>query len=526
MTGTVVGAAALCSRFARIIGETAGWRRAGLTFAAGVLSAAALPPVYVLPALLLAFPVLVWLLDSAPTKKRAFLDGWWFGFGHFVAGLYWIGFSLLVDAEQFAWLLPFAVLCIPAVLAVYIGCVAVLTRWAPAGISRVLALAAAWTLAEWARGKLFTGFSWNAIGIVWTASDATLQFAAMGGMYALSMLTIFIAASPATLGGGASGRVWILPVGALLAVTVLWLGGAARLSAAVSRSVDGVFLRVVQPNIPQRIKWQPALRDQHLATYLRLSSAPSGRPVSHIIWPESAVPFVVASDHARRRVMASVVPEGGLLLTGALRVTPRGERPFRIWNSFHAINSAAEIVATYDKFHLVPFGEYVPFPFRELLGFSKLTAGRTDFSTGPGPQTLYLPGLPPVSPLICYEVIFPDRVIAPGSRPQWLLNVTNDAWFGNSSGPYQHFAMARLRAVEQGLPLVRAANTGISGVIDAYGRVRARLGLGSQGVIDAELPQPAPGRTFYSKFGDLPTLAVAAFLLIMAGIRRYFFVTK
>ncbi len=517
MTEIVIGGVALCSRFARVVGELTGWRRAGLTFAAGVLSAAALPPVHALPALLLAFPVLVWLLDYAPTKKRAFLDGWWFGFGHFVAGLYWIGFSLLVDAERFAWLLPFAVLCIPAVLALYTGCVAALARWAPAGNSRVLALAAAWTLAEWVRGQLFTGFSWNAIGIVWTASDATIQFAAVGGMYALSMLTIIIAASPATLGGGVGWRAWILPVGALLALFALWLGGTVRLSAAMSRSVDGVLLRVVQPNIPQRIKWRPALRDQHFATYLRLSSAPSDRPVSHIVWPETAVPFDVSSDHARRRIMASAVPKGGLLLTGALRATSRGERPFRIWNSFYAINNAAEIVATYDKFHLVPFGEYVP--FRRWLGISKLTAGRTDFSAGPGPQTIRLPGLPPVGPLICYEVIFPDRVIASESRPQWLLNVTNDAWFGNSSGPYQHFAMARLRAVEQGLPLVRAANTGISGVIDAYGRIRARLGLERQGVIDVALPRPAPGRTLYSRFGDLPVLIAAAFLLVMAGVR-------
>ena len=506
------------SKLAGNVGALTGWRRAGTAFLAGGLAAAALPPVYILPALLVSFPIFLWLIEASRSWKQAFCDGWWFGFGHFIAGLYWIGFSLLVDANQYAWLYPFAVLCIPAVIALYTGIIAVLARLAPAGVARVIALASAWTMIEWARGLLFTGFPWNSIGIIWTATDATMQFAAIGGMYGLSFLTVLVSASPCVLARDRNSKRMILPALSLMIVGLLWAGGALRLTNAESGEVPGVTLRIVQPNIAQALKWHPDYRDRHLATFMRLSSAPSARPITHIIWPETAVPFIVASDTARRRVMASVIKNDGLLLTGAVRTTPRGSRPSQLWNSFHAINKNAEIVATYDKFHLVPFGEYVP--FRRWIGLTKLTAGRTDFSAGTGPETIRVPGLPPFSPLICYEVIFPDKVKQANSSPGWLLNVTNDAWFGTSSGPYQHFAMARLRSVEQGLPLVRAANTGISAATDSYGRVIGRLGLNEQGVVDTGLPRGLSVLTLYSRFGDWPILIIAALCFLSMIFRR------
>lgn len=506
------------SELAENIRSLVGWRRAGLAALAGGLAAAALPPLYILPVLLFSFPVFIWLIDASRSWKQAFFDGWWFGFGHFIAGLYWIGFSLLVDAEQFAWLYPFAVVCIPAALAFYTGLVAVLVRIAPSMATSVLALASAWTLIEWMRGVLFTGFPWNAIGIVWTAMDATMQFAALAGVYGLSFVTVLIAASPAMLAGDYGDRRLFLPIGALIILGLLWGGGAFRLMNAQTDFTPGITLRIVQPNIAQAIKWHPDYRDQHLATYLRLSSSPSEQSITHTIWPETAVPFIVSANEQGRRAMAAAVKGSGLLLTGAIRSTPRGQRPYQVWNSFHAINASAEIVATYDKFHLVPFGEYVP--LRQWLNVAKLTAGRTDFSAGTGPKTLSLSGLPPFSPLICYEIIFPDNVIEAGSSPQWLLNVTNDAWFGTSSGPYQHFAMARLRSVEQGVPLIRAANTGISGTTDAYGRVTARLGLNEQGYIDTGLPQSIKGRTLFSRFGSAPVLLFASLLFLSVVGRR------
>lgn len=520
MNGLTQGAQTLCCRFADSVGALTGWRRAGLSFFAGVLAAAALPPVYAVPLLLLAFPCLIWLIDSSPSWRRAFMDGWWFGFGHFVAGLYWIGFSLLVDAAQFAWMLPFAVVCIPAVLALYIGLIAVLTWTVSRGALRVIAFATAWTLIEWLRGELFTGFPWNAIGTVWAVSDITMQSASVGGIYALSLLTVFVAAAPTTLGLKKGSTALILPVCAVIFLAGHWSYGAVRLAAASAEFVPGVVLRVVQPNIPQRLKWRRDLRDRHFETYLKLSSKPSTPAPTHIIWPETAVPFFIGEDTVRRRAMATIIPPGGLLLTGAIRRSPVGIRPFQVWNSFHGIDQAANIIATYDKFHLVPFGEYVP--FREILDFTKLTAGRTDFSAGPGPRTLTFPGLPPVSPLICYEVIFPDNITAATDpRPGWLLNVTNDAWFGTSSGPFQHFAMARFRAVEQGLPMVRAANTGISAVTDSYGRVLAKVGLNKQGGLTVRLPRSSVVPTQFSVYGSKPILILSASLICFVLISTF-----
>jgi apolipoprotein N-acyltransferase len=517
MIGTGAVTYGRLSRIAGAVASLSGWRRAGTAFLAGFLAAAALPPVYILPALLISFPVLLWLISASASWKQAFGAGWWFGFGYFVAGLYWIGFSLLVGAAQFAWLYPFAVLCIPAALALYTGLAAVLVRLAPQGAASVIALASVWTLIEWVRGVLFTGFPWNSIGIVWNASDATMQFAAIAGMYGLSFLTVFVAASPGVLAYDNGRKGITLPIVAGVIVCLLWAGGALRLSNAKSEMVAGVTLRIVQPNIGQALKWHPDYRDRHLATYLRLSKAPSDRPITHVIWPESAVPFLIAADPGRRRLMASAVANGGLLITGAIRSSAGISQPRRLWNSLYAINSSAEIVETYDKFHLVPFGEYVP--FRRWIGLNKVTAGPTDFSAGSGPKTLRLAGLPPFSPLICYEIIFPSTVTDAQSNARWLLNVTNDAWFGKSSGPHQHFAMARLRAVEQGLPLVRAANTGISGVTDAYGRVSKQLDLDEQGVIDVGLPQSLPGKTVFSQVGSWPVLIVST-LLFLAIIRR------
>jgi apolipoprotein N-acyltransferase len=230
-----------------------------------------------------------------------------------------------------------------------------------------------------------------------------------------------------------------------------------------------------------------------------LTRSPADIPPTVVIWPETAAPSYLDEDEGARRAMASLVPPGGLMLVGVLRGTPEGVEPAHIWNSLQALDGNGDIVGQYDKAHLVPFGEYTP--YSDLLHLPKLTPGSTDLSAGPGPQTLDLPGLPPVAPLICYEAIFPGAIVDEAHRPAWMLNVSNDGWFGTSSGPYQHFAAARARAVEEGLPLVRNANDGISGVIDPYGRVIARLGLNAVGVVDSNLPQPAPP-TIFARMGS------------------------
>ena len=253
------------------------------------------------------------------------------------------------------------------------------------------------------------------------------------------------------------------------------------------------------------------MRAWQVEKYLRPSRQPfpDNSPPTHVIWPETAAPFFLADEPRARRAMARVVSPGGALITGTLRSESQPGRPRKIWNSLQAIDNGGVVLGSSDKFHLVPFGEYVP--FRSILKFSKITQGMTDFSTGQGPGTMRINGLPPFSPLICYEVIFPGAVVDRADRPGWILNVTNDAWFGTSSGPHQHFASARMRAVEEGLPIVRAANTGISGVVDGYGRLVARLGLGVEGVVDAPLP-PSLLPTIYSRWGN----AVAALLILAA----------
>ena len=502
---------------ARLVGrvrDARGWRRAALAVGLGIAATAALPPIYALPALLVAFPGLVWLLDGARTPRAAFAVGWYFGVGHFGTGFYWIANALLTDPERYGWMVPFAIAGLAAGFAIFTGLVTLLVWFSRAeGVRRVLAFAAAWTAVEWLRGWVLTGFPWNPIGNVWAFDAAALQLAALTGVYGLTLITVVAAAMPAVLRRNPGLIALALPL-------IAWAGGAVRLAQAEPEgapgalAVPGVRLAIVQPNVAQEGKWDDASRRANLEKLLVLGGQALRGGATHIVFPETAVPYVVAGNEPLLRVLASVAPPGGALLTGAIRAEGQGET-LRLWNSLHAIDPGGQIVATYDKAHLVPFGEYVP--LRGILPIDKLTYGAVDYSAGPGPRTLAVPGAPTVGPLICYEAIFPGAVADPAARPAWLLNVTNDAWFGVSSGPHQHFASARMRAVEEGLPLVRAANTGISGVIDAYGRVTARLGLGREGVLQAALPAGLGGPTLFGRAGNLIALVLVAACAI-AGI--------
>ncbi len=506
--------------------------RSVLAFVAGALSVLALPPVHALPVLPAAMMALLWLLDGALARARprsnAFVLGWCFGFDHFVAGLYWIANALLVDAERFGWLAPIAVAGLSAYFALFPAAALWAASFARPGLPRIAALAAAWTLGEMARGVALTGFPWNPMGSALAVHPALIQGAAWGGVYALSFAVVLMAALPATLAGAnASGqpvRARIVPsLAAALLFAGLFAGGAARLAGARDATpADAPGLRIVQGAIPQQVKWQPDLVRQHFGLYLRLSRGePGAATPAAVIWPETAVPAVFDGAPEFARAIAQAAPEGGVLITGVVRRessrTPG--RPAASWNSIVAVDASGRVLGVYDKHHLVPFGEYVP--FARFNPLPKLTEGRVDFSAGPGPRTLALPGLPALSPLVCYEAIFPGEVAArSGPRPGLLLNLTNDAWFGRATGPYQHLVAARLRAVEEGLPLVRAANTGISAVIDGWGRVRRSLPLGMRGDIDAQLP-PAPAQpTVFARFGSLPVAAFCILILLAALARR------
>ena len=513
-----------------------GWKRAAIAIAAGALSALAMAPFNAWPVLFLTFPVVVWLIDGAAAGRRrgvpaAAMAGWWFGLGYFVPGLYWIGYAFLVDASTFAWLMPFAVLGLPAYLALFTALGFALARllWTR-DASRVIALAVSLTLSEWLRGHALTGFPWNAFGYALTEPLALAQTASLIGLWGLTFLSVAIFASPAVLIDGKSrGRKpWIAPAIALLLLVAMGIFGGVRLTLRPTTTVANVKLRIMQPNLQQDVRFNYAAKAEVMQKYLALSDRASGpqstgvRDASILIWPESAFPFFLTREADAMAQIAELLPKGTILLTGSVRAPdlPPGTIITRAYNSIYAIDHDGSVLSIYDKLHLVPFGEYLPFQdWMEKLGFVQLTKVQGGFIAGARRRTMEIPNAPRVLPLICYEAIFPGDVATRDDRPGWIVNLTNDGWFGISTGPYQHLQQARLRAIEEGLPVVRAANTGISAVIDPLGRMVARLGLGVEGVLDSNLPS-AILPTIYARTGDIPAAIIVAAALIFIIRRR------
>jgi apolipoprotein N-acyltransferase len=511
-----------------------GRRRWLIAFAAGALSALAMAPLNFWPVLFVSFPVLVWLIDGTGTggwdgTAKAAATGWWFGFGYFLAGVYWVGFAFLVDAPTFGWLLPFAVIGLPAGLAIFtaLGVAIAHLLWTR-GAMRILAFGVALTATEWLRGHVLTGFPWNTFGLALTSPLALAQSASVIGVWGLTFITVVIFATPATLTDDRSKtRLALLPL-ALGLVLLAGLGGfgALRLARTPTRFVDGVQLRVMQPNLRQDVRFNYAAKQQIMNRYVALSDRASGpqsqgaRGATILIWPESAFPFFLTREPDALAQITRLLRAGTVLITGAVRLAePVNPSEPAVYNSIYVIDHDGSIIALYDKVHLVPFGEYLPFQhFLESLGLQQLTKQRGGFLAGDRRRAIDVPGAPPGLPLVCYEIIFPHDVVPDGTRPAWIVNVTNDGWFGISSGPYQHFQQARVRAIEEGLPLVRAANTGISAVVDPLGRIISSLPLGSEDVIDSPLPR-AIGRTIYARVGDLPAGVIIA-VAILALIRR------
>jgi apolipoprotein N-acyltransferase len=514
-----------------------GWRRAAIACAAGAVSVLTLAPFNLWPIGFLTFPFVVWLIDGAAGGRlgsigTAGVIGWWFGFGYFLAGLYWIGNSVLVDAPTFGWLLPFAIVLPPAGLAMFTACGTMLARllWSR-GPLRVLALAIGLTASEWLRGWLFTGFPWNVFGYALTGPLVLAQSAAVIGIWGLTFVAVAVFASPAVLADDRidSRRPW-LPV-AVSAVVLIGLAvfGAVRLSKTPTTFVSGVRLRIMQPNLPQDVRFNYAAKQQVLDRYLALSDGSTGphaagiRDITHLIWPESAFPFFLTREPDALAQIAALLPPNTVLITGAVRAPPEtapGGPVRRAYNSIYVIDGSGSILSVYDKVHLVPFGEYLPFQATmERLGLQQLTKVAGGFISGLRRRAIEIPGAPRVLPLICYEIIFPGEAVPAGERPGWMVNVTNDGWFGISTGPYQHLQQARVRAIEQGLPLVRAANTGISAVIDPLGRIVRSQPLGTEGLVDSGLPQRiAP--TLYVRAGDGIAWLLLGVALVLVGRRR------
>lgn len=492
-----------------------------LALAAGALTALGLPPLGLWPLAALGVPLFLLLLETGKglTWRSGFGTGWLFGLGYFAVAFHWIGFAFLVEAETYLWMMPFMLGALAGGMAIYWGLAAVLARRiGRSGLALALAFSACLALAEWLRGHLFTGFPWAAPGLMVDGMGGLAQAAALIGMTGLTLAITLWAALPYALLADARRGARLAAVALLLLLPALWGWGALRLGGAAEAMVPGIALRIVQPNVPQEAKWRDDNARAIFDTLQRLSGLPTPEQpqgiagITHVIWPESAVPFLIDESPAARAELALLLGGRTTLLTGAIRVERKeeeGEEP-DVFNSIIVFDGAAEPVARYDKWRLVPGGEFLPLAWLlEPLGFRKVVKTPGSFTAGPGPRTLSLPGGLRAGLTICYEAIFPQRLTEEGQRPGVIINVTNDGWFGRSTGPWQHLAQARLRSIEQGLPVVRAANTGISAVIDPYGRIEAMLPLLEEGVIDSHLAA-ALAPTPYARLSDF-------WLVLLAG---------
>lgn len=459
--------------------------------------------------------------DRPNFQKHPYLMMWGFSFGYYVVALHWIVFALHVDWASFYWVAPFAVVGIPIIFSFYHVALTWIFGWAKSyGVSKVIRFALIWLLAEFLKNTLFTGFPWASVGYIWAPNPIISQFAALVGVSGLTILTF--------LGVGALYLKFMTPKPeyyrrrVIFTIIIVYLlvivYGAFRLQNSDSIKGTGTWLKLVQPNISQSIKWDPYRSQNNVKTLIDLSK--KGRSVQAIIWPESAWPYPTSLGE-KNQIIEKIVPDNTLLISGINRYGANK----KIWNSIGVYNSEGIMIDVYDKSHLVPFGEYVPlrqllnkyFPF---LNVRKLTNGMVDFSVGDDRHILNLPQLPTIKPLVCYEVIFSDEVAEASKGAEWLLNLTNDGWYLDSLGPYQHFEISRMRAIENGMPIVRVANTGISGVIDAFGQVKGKINLMTQGFVDVELPGSLKSRTLYSEWMHIVLFYLCAIFLIGGLLER------
>ena len=503
-----------------------------LCLVAGLGPALAQQPFGLLPGLT-GFSLMIALIDRSDPRRRlasAFWRGWLAGLAYFAVAIWWVWQAFMVEADEHGWQAPFAVVGLAAGLALFWGMTAAAYRLiAPRSSRRILVFAALFALAEWLRGHILTGFPWDLPGEAWRAGGAVSQVASVIGVYGLSLVTLAMGASAVLIFEKRpiqSGR--LAPLFGIVAFILLWAGGVARLKAADHLPADPVapIVRVVQANVPQAEKWDSKAFADIVERHVRLSAAPGkiGRP-DIVIWSETAIPslandYLAPGTWTLDRISRAFTP-GQLLLVGAPRAEPRpAEHRLAYFNSLLALQRTPDgfvSLATYDKHHLVPFGEYMPMDaLATRLGLKALAHVGDGFDAGPATEVMHIPGWPSAQPMICYEGLFPGAVNDPHRDARFIVNVSNDSWFGPTTGPLQHDNMARYRAIEQGLPMARASPTGVSSIVDAYGRPKIQIGQGLIGIADARLPPRAPD-TLYRRLGDRPFFALILFAL-MVGI--------
>jgi apolipoprotein N-acyltransferase len=510
------------------------WRRALVAFVAGAIGALTLAPLDFLPAGFVSFTLLVWLLDGALARPGlgkwraqgpAFWVGWWFGFGYFVAGLWWIGAAVLVDADNFAWALPLAVLGLPAILAIFFGLSTALAHlfWRD-GLSRLFMLAASFGLFELLRGWAFTGFPWNNLGTMLASNIWFMQSVAVVGTDGLTLVAVLLFATPALLADHTDRwRGIVLPV-----LILAGLAGWAYLRPQYMPVIDSgktIEARLVQPSIPQNLKWDAAEKQKIFEQLLALTREQSEKRPDLILWPETALPYLLQERPQTLADIGDALTEGQLILTGAIRVEGETGGGARYYNSVLAINDKGEVAGAADKLHLVPFGEYLPLAdWLEPLGVNPLVVAPSAFSPGNAAEHIAGPKGVKIMPLICYEVIFAGPAGRQVKGSDLIVNVTNDAWYGATPGPYQHFRQAQLRAIENGMPLLRVGNNGLSGLIDPMGKVSGGLALDAVAKSDVTV-KIAKSNTLYAQHGTVIPLAMvvlfAALGIVMLLIDQF-----
>ena len=490
-------------------------------FALGILSIAALPPYFCFPILLLTLSGLFYLMQNTQTAKSWFNLGYWFGFGFYAFGLAWIGNALLIDAKTFGWLYPIVLMACGGFFGLFIAFPACLSFYFKNIYARFLSFSALWVIFEWIRSFIFTGFPWNLLGTTLAFAPQTMQLASVIGTYGLSLLVLLTCLSPALWLCHKSRQNAVLSLSIISFLILLNLGyGFWRVNALGDSQESNIKIRLVQPSIPQTMKWSPVSLDENLNKYIALSREKGLEDIDFVIWGETASPFPLDYDNYYRELVTNAISEKGHLITGSLRYEADENDFYQPLNSMFIVNKHGVIEAHYDKSHLVPFGEYIP--FREYLPkwVRPITNTIANFKAGKGLQNIQIADYPSLGALICYEIIFPAQVVNKNQKPQWLINLTNDGWYGNSAGPYQHLVSAQMRAVEEGITIVRAANTGISAVIDRLGTIRHALGLNQQGILDTYLPQELETATIYGKYRNIIPLILCFLNLAFAFLLK------
>ncbi|MGC1302715.1 MAG: apolipoprotein N-acyltransferase [Caulobacteraceae bacterium] len=485
----------------------------GLACAGGLAAALAHPP-FGLWAGIFGFALLQFSLDRTPQRhalRTAFLRGWAAGSGYLLISTWWVAEAFFVDAANHGWQAPLAVLFTAGGIGLFWGAAGLVYRLiAPSGPQRILVFAAVLSTFEWLRGHVLTGFPWDLPGEAWRAGSAPSQAASLIGAYGMTFVTVAIGAAPVVLSDRNRLRSSAIALAAAaLALAGLWGYGVVRLSSPPPPDAS-IRIRIVQPGLKEEPVWTDDLFRERFERFLRQSAWPAAHPPDVVIWPEGAIPAPFNAYLARgtwtEEELADAFQPGQTLLNGGFRFEgPEGQQ--KAYNSLLMLRrtqTGFRSLAVYDKYKLVPFGEYLPFPkLFSLLHLTSLVQNGEPFSPGPLPAPVGIPGVPRMQPLICYESLFPGFTSSKGGRPDWIVNVSDDAWFGQTTGPWQHLNLASYRAIEEGLPMVRATPTGVSAIVDAYGRVRAHLGMGRQGIIDSTLPgRLAP--TPYSRLRELP----------------------